>query len=111
MRGQDRLLSTLHSGSIFGQIALIEGSLRTATCGAAKNAVLLEMENDACQRLFATRSPTALKFLGALNQGLIWALRGADRHLMRLALANGVSSPVSTANDQRLAKMARNASS
>jgi glycine/D-amino acid oxidase-like deaminating enzyme len=98
IRGEEWLLSTLHSGSIFGQIALIEGSLRTATCCASKNAVLLEMEQDACRRLFATRSRTALKFLGTLNQGLIWALRGADGHLMRLALGDRVSRSVSVAN-------------
>lgn len=98
IRGEERLLSTLHSGSVFGQIALIEGSLRTATCCASKNAVVLEMEQDACRRLFATRSRTALKFLGTLNQGLIWALRGADRHLMRLALGDRVSRSVSVAD-------------
>jgi CRP-like cAMP-binding protein len=84
VRGQERLLSTLYSGSIFGQIALIEGSLRTATCGASEDAVLLEMEQGACRRLFTTCSPTALKFLKTLNQELIQALRGADRRLMRL---------------------------
>lgn len=95
VRGQERLLSTLHPGSIFGQIALIEGSPRTATCATVKSAVLLEIEQDACKRLFATCSPTALKFLGALNQGLIWALRGADRQLMRLNVDGRATRPVS----------------
>jgi hypothetical protein len=46
--------------------------------------VLLEMEQAPCAILFGSRSPTALKFLAAVNQGLIAALRGADRRLMRL---------------------------
>ena len=46
--------------------------------------VLLEMEGEPCAALFETRSTTALKFLAALNEGLIKALRGADRRLMRV---------------------------
>jgi CRP-like cAMP-binding protein len=100
VRGQERLLSTLYSGSIFGQIALIEGSLRTATCGASENAVLLEMEQEACRRLFTTCSPTALKFLKTLNQELIQALRGADRRLMRLMAGDRESRSVGEADGE-----------
>jgi len=91
VRGQERVIATLQSGSIFGQIALIEGSPRTATCTIHKPAILLEIEQDACKKLFATRSASALKFLAALNQGLISALRGADRQLMRLTVENRMS--------------------
>ena len=38
----------------------------------------------ACERLLNNRSRLALKLLAALNQGLVAALRSADRQLMRL---------------------------
>jgi len=86
VRGEQQLLASLPGGSIFGQVAMIEGSPRTATCRIHKDAVLLEIEREACQALFATRSDTAIKFLAALNRGLISALRAADRRLMRLTV-------------------------
>jgi CRP-like cAMP-binding protein len=55
---RQRLLSTFHPGSIFGQIALIEGSPRTATCATAGNTLLLELEQEACKQLFASSSTT-----------------------------------------------------
>jgi len=90
VRGQEQLLATLPAGSIFGQVALIEGCPRTTTCTIHKDAILLEVDREPCERLFASRSVTALKFLAALNQGLISALRGADRQLMRLTIENRV---------------------
>ena len=82
--GEPRRLATLGPGSIFGQVSLIDGQPRSATAAMRRSGVLLELERTPCERLFETRSPTALKFLAALNQGLIAALRGADRRLMRL---------------------------
>ena len=74
-------------GSIFGQVSLIDGEPRSATCSIQKDAILLELDRPACARLLASDSPLALKLLGALNEGLITALRGADRRLMRLEQA------------------------
>jgi hypothetical protein len=82
--GRVRLLASLPPGSIFGQVSLIDGEPRSATCTMRHAGVVLEMEREPCARLFESHSPVALKFLGALNQGLIAALRGADRRLMRL---------------------------
>jgi CRP-like cAMP-binding protein len=83
VRGQQRRLARLGPGSIFGQISLIDGEPRSATCSAQSDAVLLELEREPCARLLESRSPTALKLLGVLNDGLIRALRGADRRLLR----------------------------
>jgi hypothetical protein len=86
VHGHERLLATLHPGSIFGQVALIEGSPRTATCATLGSTVLLELGQDVCKRLFSSPSATALKVMAALNLGLIGALRGASRQLMRLTV-------------------------
>jgi glycine/D-amino acid oxidase-like deaminating enzyme/CRP-like cAMP-binding protein len=82
--GRQRVLATMQPGSIFGQVSLIDSAPRSATCTVRRDATLLELERGPCERLFASRSSTALKFLAALNHGLIVALRGADHRLMRV---------------------------
>jgi hypothetical protein len=88
VRGGRHRLARLAPGSIFGQVSLIDGEPRSASCAAHSDTLLLELGRDACESLMRSRSPTALKFLGALNQGLIAALRGADRKLMQLTGPN-----------------------
>jgi CRP-like cAMP-binding protein len=85
--GQQQLLTTLNAGSVFGQMSLIEGVPRSATCSVRSDAVLLEIEREPCEKLFHTGSTMALKFLATLNDGLISALRGADLRLMQLERA------------------------
>ena len=88
VRGRQRHLATLAAGSILGQVGFFHGGRRSATCTAAKDVVLLEIAKAPCERLFATRSPAALKLLAALNGGMIAALREADRRLYQLTLTN-----------------------
>jgi glycine/D-amino acid oxidase-like deaminating enzyme len=84
VRGQPQLLAQLGPGAIFGQASLISGEARTTSCSIHRDALLAEIHPDACERLLASGSPIALKLLAALNQGLVAALRTADRNLMRL---------------------------
>jgi CRP-like cAMP-binding protein len=94
-RGRQQLLATLPAGSIFGQVSVIDGAPRSATCTVRSDAVLLELERKACERLLQSGSPLALKFLAILNEGLIAALRGADLRLMHIeqdALVFGTST-------------------
>ena len=84
VNGAHRRLARLPAGSVFGQVSVIEGGPRTATCTVERDAILLELDRDACERLLALGSPLSLKLLGILSDGLISALRGADRRLMRL---------------------------
>jgi CRP-like cAMP-binding protein len=82
--GQQQLLTTLNAGNVFGQMSLIEGVPRSATCSVRSDAVLLEIERQPCEELFHSGSSLALKCLATLNEGLISALRGADLRLMQL---------------------------
>ena len=82
--GRPQLLAQLGPGSIFGQMSLIEGEPRAANCSIHRHAVLAEIDRDACKQLLNRQSPIALKLLAALNQGLVDALRAADRRLTRL---------------------------
>ena len=84
VRQQRHLLSQLSPGTIFGQVSLIAGEPRSAACTIRRDAVLAQLDRAACETLLSTKSPVALKFLGALNRGLTEALRIADRRLMRL---------------------------
>ena len=84
VRQQRHLLAQLTPGRIFGQVSLIAGEPRSATCTIRRDAVLAQLDRAACERLLGTQAPVALKFLGALNRGLTEALRVADRRLMQL---------------------------
>ena len=67
---------------------------RSATCTIGKDAVLVELERAECERLLERKSPLALKLLGALNDGLIAALRGADRRRIKLEYEDDVEPVV-----------------
>lgn len=82
--GQHQLLARLPAGSVFGQVSLIDGEERSATCTISRAALLVELDRAECERILDSRSPLALKLLEVLNDGLISALRGADRKLMKL---------------------------
>ncbi|MDB4900234.1 MAG: hypothetical protein JWN53_2042, partial [Gemmatimonadetes bacterium] len=84
VRGQPQLLTQLGPGSIVGQRSVIEGEARSSSCSVHRDAVLGEIDSEACEVLLDSGSPLALKLLGALTQGLVEALRNADRTLMRL---------------------------
>jgi glycine/D-amino acid oxidase-like deaminating enzyme len=87
VRGRQQLLAQLPAGSIFGQVSLISGEARTATCSMPDDGIILELERKPCETLLSAGSLTALKFLAALNQDLISALRGADQRLLQLSAA------------------------
>ncbi|MDQ6635055.1 MAG: FAD-dependent oxidoreductase [Gemmatimonadota bacterium] len=86
VRGQRHLLAQLSPGTIFGQVSVIAGEPRTASCSVRRDALLAQLDRRACERLLGTQAPVALKFLSALNHGLTEALRTADRRLMQLTV-------------------------
>ena len=91
VKGSQQLLAHLPEGNVFGQVSVIDGEPRTATCTVQCDAILVELELDACERLLAAGSPLSLKLLGVLNDGLISALRGADRTLLKIGSDRGRS--------------------
>jgi CRP/FNR family cyclic AMP-dependent transcriptional regulator len=83
-RGRQQMLATLSAGSVLGQVSLISGAPRSATCSVRSDTVLLEILREPCERLLRGESALAVKFLATLNAGLISALRAADLRLMKL---------------------------
>ena len=82
--GGENLLAHLGPSSILGQVAMIDGGRSNGTCTVQQDTLLLEIKHDACYRLLASHSPLAYKFLAALTDGVIQALRSAERQLKRL---------------------------
>ena len=80
----EKLLARLGPSCIFGQVGLIDGGRSNGSCTVQQDALLLEIKHDACYPLLALHSPLAYKFLAALTDGVIHALRGAERQLKRL---------------------------
>jgi hypothetical protein len=89
--GRQQLLATMRAGAVFGQVSVIGEAPRSATCSARTGVVLLEMSRGRCERLLRGGSPLAIKFLATLNEGLISALRDADRRLMQLEGRNSAA--------------------
>jgi glycine/D-amino acid oxidase-like deaminating enzyme len=82
--GRQQLLATMRPGTVFGQVSVIGDVPRSAACLARTGVVLLELSRSRCKRLLGAGSALAIKFLETLNEGLISALRDADRRLMQL---------------------------
>jgi glycine/D-amino acid oxidase-like deaminating enzyme/CRP-like cAMP-binding protein len=89
--GRQQLLATMRAGAVFGQVSVIGAAPRSATCSAHTAVVLLEMSRGRCERLLRGGTPLAIKFLATLNEGLISALRDADRRLMQLEGRNSAA--------------------
>ena len=77
-------LGTLHAGSIFGEMSLLDGDPRSATCTVIQDAILAELDARTCTRLIQNERTLGLKLLSLMNESLIGALRLADLRLLRV---------------------------
>ena len=83
VRQQRHLLARLPEGRIFGLAPFVIGEPHGATGIVVADAVLIELDGPACKRLLDRRSALALKALSIISQGVISALRRADRRLLQ----------------------------
>ena len=60
--GHERVLTELSEGAIAGQLALVDGSLRSATLRAKTDVAALEFTRDVFMRLVGASSPLAYRF-------------------------------------------------
>jgi len=81
-------LGVVGPGRVFGEVTLLDGVPRSATCTAREDAVLLEFDATTFNRLMDDRSAIAMKFLLMINRSLIDAIR---RSSTRMAAAGGES--------------------
>lgn len=74
-------LAMLGRGELIGQMALLDGSRRSATCTAAEPSTVLRLERDELELLFRSGASFALKFIDSLTRMLVAQLRFATRQL------------------------------
>ena len=72
-------LGVLGPGKVFGEVALVDGGARTATCAAVGDGTVLELGQDAFAALAEGHSPLSLRLLEALIANLVSAHQRLDR--------------------------------
>jgi len=77
----ERLLATLGKGSVVGQMALVDGSPRTATLRTAGPVQAMRLERDLFRRMLSSANPVALRFQKGIAIAGIRQLRMADQRL------------------------------
>jgi selenocysteine lyase/cysteine desulfurase/CRP-like cAMP-binding protein len=88
VRGDRRSrLATVGPGRILGELSLIDGGPRTATCAAAEPSLVLEIDQAVVSSLLDEGSQAGLGFLQAVNRALIAAVQATDSHRMPAAAA------------------------
>jgi selenocysteine lyase/cysteine desulfurase/CRP-like cAMP-binding protein len=107
VRGDRRQrLATIGPGRLLGELSLVDGGLRTATCRAAESAVVLELREEVVARLLDDRSAAGLGFLRAVNRALIAALHAAEARRSTIG-AEWPTRPEEYVDRQRLVEKIR----
>jgi CRP-like cAMP-binding protein len=77
-------MATIGPGNFIGQMALIDGGKRSATCRAVRDAVVIECTRDDFERLFQAANPFTFKLLDKIVEDLARRNRQANRRLSDL---------------------------
>lgn len=75
---QAQVLATLRPGAMVGEVSLIDGGQRSATCVAKGDTVLLSLERIEFDALFKSNSSLAFRFVEIIAIDLSLRLRSAD---------------------------------
>lgn len=82
LEGKKVTLARLHEGRTFGEMALLDGERRSATCIAATDCVLLTLSQDALEKMLNEAPRTAANVIRAVAIALSRRLRMADGKLV-----------------------------
>jgi len=82
--GKRVTLATLREGRTFGEMALLDGERRSATCIAATDCVLLTLSQDSLNKMLEEAPRTAANVIRAVAIALSRRLRMADGKLVDL---------------------------
>lgn len=82
LEGNRVTLATLHEGRTFGEMALLDGERRSATCIAATDCVLLTLSQDSLDKMLEEAPRTAANVIRAVAVALSKRLRMADGKLV-----------------------------
>ncbi len=75
-------IATLHKGRAFGEMAVLDGERRSATCVAATDCTLLTLTKDSLDKMLTEVPRTAAKVIRAVAVSLSKRLRMADGRLV-----------------------------
>lgn len=92
--GKPKQLAMLGRGELIGQMALLDGSRRSATCTAAEASLVLKLDREEFDMLFRSGASFALKFVDSVTRMLVSQLRFATRQLASLNDAGQRASAV-----------------
>lgn len=79
------VMSVMGPGSLIGEMGLLDGSPRSATCTAATDLAVAMLPRDALQLLIQERPGVAARFLLSVSKSLSDRLRETNRKLKTLA--------------------------
>ncbi len=80
--GQRVSLATLRSGRAFGEMAVLDGERRSASCVAASDCQLLNLGKDSLEKMLNDAPKIAAKIIRAIAVSLSRRLRMADGQLL-----------------------------
>ena len=80
--GQRLTIATLRSGRAFGEMAVLDGERRSASCVAASDCVLLNLGKDALDKMLQEAPKAAAQVIRAIAVGMSKRLRMADGQLV-----------------------------
>ncbi len=83
--GKPRQLALLGRGELIGQMALLDGSRRSATCTAIEPTLVLRLDREELDLMFRSGAPFALKFIDSVTRMLVSQLRFATRQLASMS--------------------------
>lgn len=79
-------ITTLNHGDFFGEVALVDGSPRTATCVALTHTTVLEMYGRDFKQLLGKGDDLSFRMLEALLRTLINRMRATDELVSKIML-------------------------
>lgn len=82
--GKYEQLAKLKGGQLFGQISLIDGQPRSATCVAEGRVLMLELSKAHFDRMFEMRETFAFRFQDYLTRVMVMQVRQANKKLAEL---------------------------
>ena len=80
--GQPVTVATLRSGRAFGEMAVLDGERRSASCVAASDCVLLNLGKDSLEKMLNEAPRVAAKIIRAIAIALSKRLRMVDGQLL-----------------------------
>ena len=104
VNGQERILANLPSGSVVGQLALVDREERSATVRAMGNAKVIELATDVFENLMAAGSNFAVRFQKEISIAGIRQLRSATERLASMPSGQVRSTPPTHSSNPKMAR-------